>query len=167
MSVAECFRRAANPFFGILLDCEVGNFAVVVVVADRLKIVLVLVLPAIFKLLAYASAALAETCVANLQSFLQNLPLCGFYSLYNRLVVCLCYALVALAMVIGADIKNRVVFAVVPFDVFSFGLGKREESAVFLFLLILIALLDLCKQPTARDYGVSLQKFESRCCLHF
>ena len=54
-------------------------------------------------------------------------------------------ALVALAVVIGTDIKEGVVFAVVPTDEHIFFLGEREE--VVAALSHLSALLHLCQEP--------------------
>ena len=53
--------------------------------------------------------------------------------------------LVALTVVIGTDIEDGVVLAVVPSDQFVVFLGKREEAVVT--VLMLTTLLHLGQQP--------------------
>ena len=51
-----------------------------------------------------------------------------FDRFYNILIGCLRNALVTLAMIVCTDIKNSMIFAVVPADVFSVSLYKGEKA---------------------------------------
>ena len=59
----------------------------------------------------------------------EHLAACFLHGFHHTLVGGTGNALVALAMVVGAYVEDGMVFAVVPADVFCFGLEEREEVA--------------------------------------
>ena len=96
-------------------------------VLHTLEVRVVLVLPATLELLGPSSAALREPGVADLPFGGQHLSGGGpdgrvyFRTRGAR------DALVALAMIIGADVEDGVVFAVVPSDEFGVRASEGEE----------------------------------------
>ena len=88
------------------------------------------------------------------------------YSLRHMLARSLRDALIALAVVIGAYVEDGVVFAIVPLYQLVVLAYEREEAAASGARLLLVALFNLRKQPTARDDGVRLEQFEARCGAH-
>ena len=160
VGVAESLRRSANPLFGISLDGEVGQLGGLDVLAAAsvlarnevsytYKIRLLDVLPAILELLCRASAALREACVAYLVAFHKYLSAGFVYSLCNVGACSLCYALIALAVVVGTHVKDGMVLAVVPLDKLVVLSDEGEESVLSGTCLLLAALLYLRQQPTA------------------
>ncbi len=91
-----------------------------------------IVFPTILELLCYSAATLAETGIANVVAIHQYLAARLIDRFLHMHISRLGDALVTLAMVIGAYVKDSMVFAVVPTDVFGFGLDEREETVVFL-----------------------------------
>ena len=73
-------------------------------------------------------------------------------------------ALVALAMVVGTDIKEGVVLAVVPTDKFVLLAHKGEEATRASCTLAVAQ--HLVEEPTARHYGVGAEEFERSGRLH-
>ena len=88
----------------------------------------------------------------------QYAPLGVVNSLFHMFVGGLGDALVTLAVVVGAYIKYGMVVAVVPSDELVVFFDELEESVTSRFLVP--ALFYLCQQPTARDDGMCLEKFE-------
>ena len=77
----------------------------------------------------------------------QQLSAGGSYCFGHGGTGCFGYSLVALAMVIGANIEYGMIFAVVPADVFGIGFDKGEKA--FVFVTQGLAFLYLGKQPAA------------------
>ena len=71
-------------------------------------------------------------------------------------------ALIALAVVVGADVEDGVVFAVVPSNERVVGFLEGEE----IVLGPLLAMLQLGQQPRAGDDGMSLEEFHRRSGTH-
>ena len=69
-------------------------------------------------------------------------------------------------MVVGANVEDGMILAIVPFYQLVVLAYEREEAAATGTSLLLVALLNLCQQPTARDDGVCLEQFEARCGTH-
>ena len=67
-----------------------------------------------------------------------------------------CDALIALAVVVGANIKERMVFPVIPFYQLIIFLHKREEVVATLWSRL--ALEHLGQEPAARYNGMSLEQ---------
>ena len=86
-----------------------------------------LVFPAVVELFSHSAAALRETGVADGMLVHEYLAACFLYGFHHTLVGGTGNALVALAMVVGAYVEDGMVFAVVPADVFCFGLEEGEE----------------------------------------
>ena len=74
-------------------------------------------------------------------------------------------ALVALAVVVGTDVEDGVILAVVPANEFVVLFHEREER-VAASILQLASLLNLGQQPRTADDGVGLQQFERRRGRH-
>ena len=138
--------------------------SVAVWILERYQIRLRCVLPAILELLGHASAALRESCIANLVAIHQYLSASLTYCLFHMCVVGACYALISLAMVVGTHIEDGVILTVVPTNKLVVALGEREE--VVASALMLAALLNLCQQPRARNDSMGFQEFHTRCRTH-
>ena len=67
-------------------------------------------------------------------------------------------------MVIGTDIKNGMILAVVPADEFVILLDKREETV--LMFTSLFTTTHLCQKPRTTDDCMGLQQFKTRRSLH-
>ena len=121
-------------------------------------------LPAVLELLEDTAAAFAETGVAKLAVSHEHLAargIDGLGDLGGRLAR---HALVALAVVIGADIEIDVVLAVVPLYTLVLGLGA---GTVFLAGgLDFAVLVDLRQQPRARDDSVGLEQLQRGVGAH-
>ena len=117
------------------------------IVAHSREIFHILVLPAVFILLAHSSATLTEACVTYLVAGHQNLSTCLFHGLCHMYARRFGYALIALAVVVGADIEYGMVASVVPAYEFVVLLYEREE--VVAAPLLLVPALYLCEQPAA------------------
>ena len=74
-------------------------------------------------------------------------------------------SLVALAMVVGTDVEDVMVFAVVP----AHQLFVVPVAALpfLLFSSLAEVLFDLCEQPAAGDDGMCLQQLFRSLCVHF
>ena len=98
-----------------------------------------LVFPAIFEFFGRSAAAFRETCVADVISRREDLAARALTasttaSLLARVM------LIALAMVVGAYVEYRMVFAVVPADQFPVAFAEREESTVVVTQLFCVFL---------------------------
>ena len=122
------------------------------------------IFPAILELLGHTTTALGEAGVANLIAIAENLTACGLERLLDSLAGLLGDALIALAMVVGTNIKDGMVFAVVPANELVVFLDKREE-AVLLFLILLTA-THLRQQPRTGDDGMSLEQLDASGSFH-
>ena len=147
LRVAESWRIEADPFLCLFLIGQIWQcmFHTQGDVANRREISLRCVLPAILEFLGDSAAAFRESCVADFFAVHQNLPLGladGFGYMRRSFFG---DALVALAVVVGTDIKEGMVFAVVPADECIFLPGEGEE--VVAALSHLSALLHLCQKP--------------------
>ena len=67
-------------------------------------------------------------------------------------------------MVVGAYIKDGMVFTIVPTDDFFVRLGKGKERLVLLAQRL--AFVYLCYQPATADYGGSLEEFHWAIGIH-
>ena len=110
------------------------------------------VLPAILELLGDASTAFREARVADVVAIAENLPTGGLQRLLHIFACLLGDALIALAMVIGTDIENSMVLAVVPADEFIVLLDEREEAV--LMLTGLFTATHLCQEPRTADDSI-------------
>ena len=126
-------------------------------VTYRLQIALRTILPAILELLGDTAAALAEAGIADLAIGREDLSTGLADSLLDVAARCHRNALIALAMVVGTDIKDGVVLTVVPANELVVLLDKREEAVVA--LAHLTAFLHLSQKPTTGDNGMSLKEF--------
>ena len=114
VGVAEGRRRSADPAFGVGFYAQVAGQVFRRRVGNALQIGHVTVFPAGAELLGDAPAALAEAGIADLTVVGEHLA--------TRLTDGLLHmgrgltrdALIALAVVVGADVEERVVLAVVP-----------------------------------------------------
>ena len=149
MRIAECVGGSAYPVVGISLDGKVRNNVFVLHALSRVahsqQVRHLDVFPAILILFTYATTAFTEACVANLAFRHQYLTTCCSNSLGHVGACFLRDALVALAVVVGANVKDGMIFAVVPLNQFVVFLDEREE-AVSAFLQFL-ALIHLRQQP--------------------
>ena len=167
VSVAERSRCLAYPSFCFLFVGQVRQWTrfFLVGISYGRQIVIMFVFPTIFKFFGRAPTTFGETRVANLVVINQNLTTSGLNSFCNSCVRCLGDTLIALAMVVGTNIKDGMVFSVVPTDIFFFSFGKREESVAL--LAHCVSFFDLGKEPATGNDGMCLQKFEGRGCAHF
>ena len=123
-------------------------------VFERDEIGLRRVFPAVLELLGTSATALRETGIADLTVVDQDLTsrladdlLDGWCALFRN-------ALVALAVVVGTDIEDSMVFTVVPADEFIVFLDEREEACSTLPQPL--ALLHLGQEPRTGDDGMGL-----------
>ena len=170
-----CFllRKLLRPFV------EVAGFEVVIIkhltqnlgvvrvaerVFDRAQIGNLDVLPAVLILVRLTSATLSESRIANLSIVHEYLT--------SSRANCLSYsgiagsrdALITLAVVIGTDVEDGVVFAVVPTDTLAFAFDESEEGRSLLGMLL--SPLHLGIEPTSRDDGGGFQELERATALH-
>ena len=125
----------------------------------RLEVWFGRIFPAILEFLCHTTATLGEARIAYLVVIHKRLTTSGAQCLYHIWFRGICNALIALAMVVGTNIKNGVVFAVVPANQLVIFLHKREEST---FLLIAVGtFFHLGKQPRARDNGMCLEQLDA------
>ena len=75
------------------------------------------------------------------------------------------YALIALTMVVCADIKERVFLSIVPSDVFVVFSLEREEIARRI-LRVIVALLHHFEQPAPADHSMCLEQLDRRGSTH-
>ena len=122
------------------------------------------ILPAVLIFVGLSATTLAETCVANLTVVHQDLSSRGVHSFFNLRVAGASDALIALAMVVGTDVEDGVVLAVVPADALTLAFDKGEERRRL--ACPFLATLHLGIEPTAGDDGSCLQKLERTTALH-
>ena len=98
--------------------------------------------PAMFELFRHTSATFGKAGIADRFAIHQYFSLCFVDHLLDDRVGSTGNSLVALTMVVGTDIENVMVFAVVPTDQLSVAFAEREESTVVvtqLFALFYLA----------------------------
>ena len=118
--------------------------------------------PAMFKLFGNATATFREAGVADFSFVSKYFSPRRFDDGLNiRILGRTCHTLVALAMIVGADIKQGVVFAVVPADQFLI----VPETTLYMFRLFTL-LFDLCQYPASGNNGMGFQKFSWRTGIH-
>ena len=111
----------------------------------RLEVWFGRIFPAILEFLCHTTATLGEAGIAYFIVIHKRLTASGAQCLYHIRLRGIRDALIALTMVVGTNIKNGVVFAVVPANQLVIFLHKREEST---FLLIAVGtFFHLRKQP--------------------
>ena len=116
-----------------------------------------LVLPAGLERFRVAAATFGEACIADFPFVGKHLTARSFHGCTYLGSVRTCNTLIALAVVVGANIENRVIFAVVPTDEFIVCLCEREE--IMAAGSHRLPFLHLCKEPTAADDGRCFQEF--------
>ena len=156
VGVAQRFGCGTYPFFGVSLDGEVGQIGRGILFALDIshipyshEIRLLDILPAVLEFLGSAATAFGEAGVAYLVVVQEYLSACGVNGLRHLWTCSLCYALVALAMVVGANVEDGMVFAVVPLYEFVVLAYEREESVLSGTCLLFASLFHLCEQPAA------------------
>ena len=133
-------------------------------VLHTLQVRLVDVLPGVLELLGTSSAALREACVAYLSLVHQHLTACCPHRLARIGIGLARDAAVALAMVVGTDIEDAVVLAVVPAYDFLVRLGEGEEARTL--VLQCLALMYLSQQPAAADDRRRLHELHGAVGIH-
>ena len=156
VGVAQRFGRSTYPLFGISLDGEVGQIGSGILftldvshIPYSHEIRLLDILPAVLEFLGSAATAFGEACVANLVVVKEYLSACGVNCLRHLRACSLCYALVALAMVVSTNVEDGMVLAIVPLYEFVVLAYEREESVLSGTCLLFASLLNLCEQPAA------------------
>ena len=134
---------------GVLDGAQVGHFDV---------------LPTVLILVCLTTATLAEACVANLSFVHQDLPSRGIDGFRHLRIAGAGDALIALAVVVGADVEDGVVLTVVPADALALTLDEGEEGcrSVGFFL----PSLHLGMEPTAADDGSGFEELQRTTALH-
>ena len=122
---------------------NVRILSVTIWIFNRLQIRLRNVLPAILIFLSSTATALRETGVAHLTIRHQHLTLRSPDGFCHMRVGGTRDALIALTVVVGADVEDGMLLAVVPTDEFIVLLDEREE--VVAAVTVLLALLHLCQ----------------------
>ena len=122
-SVAECGWSRQNPLCGIVFTGKVGEIHRIFTVAASHQIIVVLWLPAVFKFFKHTATRFREAGIAKVAAIHEHLAPCGFDSLLHRFGRGACYALIALAVVVGTHIEVDVVVAIPPFNFLSWLLG--------------------------------------------
>ena len=152
---------------------EVGGLLVVVVehlredllvvgiavgVVERDEVGLGRVFPAVLELFGLAATAFVEAGIADLSVVGEHLSAGLGDGLCHMGVAGLGDALIALAVVVGTDVEDGMVFAVVPADDLIIFLDEGEEAVVA--VLVTLALLHLCQEPGTGDDGVGLEELD-------
>ena len=134
-------------------------------VFDRTQIGDTYIFPTILVFIGLPATTLAKASVANLSVVHQNLSASGIDSLCHLGIVCPGNALIALAMVVGTNVEDGMVFTVVPADALSFAFDEGEEwcRTVCPFLTA----LHLGIKPTAGNDCCSLQELQRTTAFHF
>ena len=122
------------------------------------------VLPAVLILVCLTSATLSKSRIANLSVVHQHLSSGCANCLSHLRIAGPCDALIALAMVVGTDIKDGMVFSIVPTDALAFAFHESEEWSWLLGMLL--SPLHLGIEPTSRDDGGGFQELERATALH-
>ena len=122
------------------------------------------VLPAILELLRLTAAALREAGVAQLSLIGEHLSACSLHGLGHSRDVGVGDALIALAMVVGTDVEDGVVLAVVPTDAFALAFDEGEERRRLLGMFLPAKHLRI--EPAAADDCRSLQELQRATALH-
>ena len=162
--MTEGGRCGANPFFRFLLVGQVREVGVRLVVSHGREIGEGLFFPAGVVALAHSAAALGEACVAECSFEGQNLSSRGLHRLRHLREDSLSDALVALAVVIGAHIKEHVVIAVVPFHN---GVLVAHETERVRVARCVVASDDLVIDPASGNHGVCSQQLRRGGGFHF
>ena len=118
---------------------------VAVWVIDAGQIRLPDILPAVLILLCHASATLGEAGIAHVSVISQDLSASRFHCAGHVRIACIGDALIALAVVIGTDIKDGMVLAVIPTHQHVIVFREREE--VVRRLVQLLSALHLGQEP--------------------
>ena len=143
---------------------DVGVVSVAIGIFYRRKVGVWGVFPTVLVFVGASAAALAKTCVADFAVIGEDLAACGIDGLLYLRGYSSCDALVSLAVVVGTDVEDGVVFAVVPS--YQFGVGTCEGEEVMPFECEFLAFLHLGIEPAAADDGGSLEEFEAAGVLH-
>lgn len=124
--------RGAYPAFGFRFLSQVGEWlrGFFSVISYGGQIGIVLIFPTVTEFFGYSSATFGETGIANALTVHEQLAACGADSFGDCCVRCFGDSLITLAVVVGTHVEDGVVFAVIPADVFVFGLHKGEESFI-------------------------------------
>lgn len=163
--VAECLGGGCHPAACLVLAGEVGQECRRRTVAHGLQVVRVAVVPAGGKVFACASATLREARVADVSPAVgEYLPAGLRYGLGSGRIHGAGDALITLAMVVGADVEEVVVFPVVPPDVF---VVRQAEVRMGGLRLWPAPPPDLRQQPAAGDDGMGFEKFRGGSGAHF
>ena len=116
------------------------------------------ILPTILELLGIATTTLMETGVADVAIVGKNLTSSLGDGFSHVGVAGIGDALVTLAMVVGTDIKDGVVFTIVPANDLIVFLDKREETVGSVF--VTTAFFHLGEYPGARDDRMGLKELK-------
>ena len=169
--VAERRRVAPYPLFrlffpGKVRQCRTDARQVLRRnVSDAGQVRQMLVFPTVFELFGRSATAFRETCVADVIPRREDLAACGFDGFHHGLVAGSRDALIALAMVVGAYVEYRMVFAVVPTDQLPVAFAEREESPVVVAQLFAFFYLGI--EPAPADDGRCFQELGRGGGTHF
>ena len=127
-------------------------------IVERNEIRLRRIFPAILELLRLSATTLREARITDFILVCQNLSASGLNGLFYGRTRLFGDALITLAMVIGTDIEDGMVVAVVPANHLIILLDKREERSPTLFLSLTFG--HLRQEPRTGDDGMRLQEFQ-------
>ena len=157
---AKCFGTGVHPLLRLFFLREIGDGEGALVVLSRVpcrnQIGLIVVVPTSGEFLGHSTATFRKTCIADLIAIGENLPACGDYCLAHFGTRHDGDALIALAVIVCTNIEERMVFSVIPANVFVVLSLEREEVA-FRILGMPTALLHHFEQPTATHHGMGFE----------
>ena len=163
--IADGGRGGTDPFLCLVLDAEIGEIGIGLAIGYGAEVGVRLVFPAVLKLFGDAATALGEAGIADVIVVHEDLSVGGLDGFLYFGLGGAGDALIALAMVVGTDIEELVVFAVVPADNLGIG-GDHLAGCGELFLVEVLAFLDLGEEPATRDDGVRLEELDGRVGVH-
>ena len=163
--MAEAVGGFHDPSAGLGFVREIRQGLLGEDVATGLEVGIVLLVPAGTEALRGTTAAFREAGVAELVVVDEDFT-AGFGHRTAHIVKGFGGdALIALAMVVGADVEEDVVTAVVPADEFVGFMDEAEESLAVGGLLE-TAVEHLAEEPATRDDGMGLEEFEGGGGVH-
>ena len=134
---------------GIFHTCKVGHLQIV---------------PAVTELIGASATTLTEARIAHLAVIGEHQTACLAHSITHGGVLNAADALIALAMVVGANVEERVLLPVIPAHQAG---GCLLDGRCLGYSVGLAAAAHLCEKPTAAHYGRCLEVLQGACEFHF
>ena len=122
------------------------------------------IVPAVTELIGASATTLTEARIAHLVVIGEHQTACLAHSITHGGVLDAADALIALAMVIGTNVEERVLLPVIPAHQAG---GCLLDGRCLGYSVCLAAAAHLCEKPTAAHYGRCLEVLQGACGFHF